>query len=239
METTPDTRVRTPPTLGALPPQSTFADAKVTPRLPLAIATWPRSAQLAGAFLCGVLITVLGMQALTFLQFGAKPSQIEEPRPVSYRVELNEARRAELLQLPGIGPNLADRIVAYRESAGGFRAVDELSRVSGIGATALERLRPFVWVKSSELPRPSNGSTKASKGSTTASKKKVLPENPIDVNHATLAELQRLPGIGPVMSQRIVDERQKKPFDSVSDLRRVKGIGPKTLGKIEVYVVVK
>jgi competence protein ComEA len=58
----------------------------------------------------------------------------------------------------------------------------------------------------------------------------------IDVNRAPLAELQRLPGIGPKMSQRIVDERGKRPFATVAELRRVPGIGPKTLEKLRPYV---
>ena len=45
---------------------------------------------------------------------------------------------------------------------------------------------------------------------------------PVDVNHASLLELESLPGIGPVLARRIADAR---PFDRVDDLRRVSGIG--------------
>lgn len=65
-----------------------------------------------------------------------------------------------------------------------------------------------------------------------------LQNRVIDVNQATLEDLQLLPGIGPKIAQRILDEREKKPFASVEDLRRVYGIGPKTLEKIRPYVVV-
>ena len=54
------------------------------------------------------------------------------------------------------------------------------------------------------------------------------PEDPrVDLNVATLEELQRLPGIGPVAARRILDERDANgPFASVEALARVPGLGP-------------
>jgi competence ComEA-like helix-hairpin-helix protein len=54
----------------------------------------------------------------------------------------------------------------------------------------------------------------------------------VDPNRADVAELASLPGIGPAMAQRIVDERAHGPFKSPEDLLRVKGIGEKTLTKL-------
>lgn len=48
----------------------------------------------------------------------------------------------------------------------------------------------------------------------------------IDLNTASLSELQRLPRVGPVLAQAIVDGR---PYRSINDLRRVRGVGQKTL----------
>jgi competence ComEA-like helix-hairpin-helix protein len=53
------------------------------------------------------------------------------------------------------------------------------------------------------------------------------PDDRIDLNHASVAELRRLPGIGPVGAGRIVEEREANgPFRSVGDLVRVVGFGP-------------
>ncbi|HDS29198.1 MAG TPA: helix-hairpin-helix domain-containing protein, partial [Candidatus Acetothermia bacterium] len=64
------------------------------------------------------------------------------PRFVSVGpVDVNRASVDELVALPGIGPVLAARIVAYREEHGMFRTLDELQKVSGIGRQTVDGLR--------------------------------------------------------------------------------------------------
>lgn len=59
----------------------------------------------------------------------------------------------------------------------------------------------------------------------------------LDVNSANAIEFQHLPGIGPKLAERIVDDRQRNGrFDSIEDLRRVKGIGVKTLEAMRPYL---
>lgn len=58
----------------------------------------------------------------------------------------------------------------------------------------------------------------------------------LDINTASPQELESLPGVGPAIAARIVEERAKKPFVSLQDLDRVKGIGVKKLQKIAPYV---
>lgn len=59
-------------------------------------------------------------------------------------VNLNTADLATLDELPGVGPVTATAIVAWREENGGFRAVDDLLEVSGIGEVTLSELAPLV-----------------------------------------------------------------------------------------------
>jgi competence protein ComEA len=59
----------------------------------------------------------------------------------------------------------------------------------------------------------------------------------VDVNSADWPELVQLPGVGETLARRIVESREQDgPFTDPSDLRRVRGIGPKTLQRIQPYL---
>ena len=63
---------------------------------------------------------------------------------------------------------------------------------------------------------------------------------PINLNTATADQLEAIPGIGPVLAQRIIEYRQTHGrFQSVDELLEVRGIGPKRLENMRPYVVVK
>lgn len=57
-------------------------------------------------------------------------------------VNINRATKAEFDSLVGIGPVIAGKIVTYRNQNGSFMAIEDLLKVSGIGAKTLERIRP-------------------------------------------------------------------------------------------------
>jgi competence protein ComEA len=190
---------------------------------------WPHSAQLAAAFLVGLLSALLAVYAYSCR--GGQPAELERGVVAAYRIDLNRASRAELLQLPGVGETAANRVDDYRSLHGGFRSVEELAKVRGVGPATLERLRP--WVRVSAEPAPSTAtSPRAPSGKKTDGLR-------VDINRASLEELQRLPGIGPKLSQRIDEARKKAPFQSVDELRRVSGIGPKTLERLRPFVIVQ
>jgi competence protein ComEA len=77
---------------------------------------------------------------------GSAASAADEPAPMAGVVNVNTATAAELELLPGVGPAKARAILEARRERGGFKSVEELEDVKGIGPAALERLRPFARI---------------------------------------------------------------------------------------------
>lgn len=63
-------------------------------------------------------------------------------------LDINEAAEGDLERLPGVGPVLAKRIIAYRKANGPFQHFEDLERVAGIGEKRMKQLRHLVTMKS-------------------------------------------------------------------------------------------
>ena len=159
----------------------------------------------------------------------------------AHRIDLNRATKADLMQVPGVGPQLAERIVARREAVGPFARVEDLDGVHGIGPATLDKLRPWIVVETVEPDPPAAEPDRLSRppaGTRHVTMKPDVSAGRVNLNTATAAELDGLPGIGPVLADRIIAERRRRPFASVDKLRRVSGIGPKKLDAIRPLVTV-
>jgi competence protein ComEA len=138
------------------------------------------------------------------------------------RVDPNRDPEVELARLPGVGPALAARIVRSRETEGPFLAPEELTRVQGVGPATLERLRPHLDLDAPPPPPPGTG---AGGGEGVGP-----PGDRVAVNRADASGLEALPGVGPALAARIVEDRSRNgPYQRPEDLLRVPGIGPATL----------
>jgi len=89
-------------------------------------------------------LTVLSALAAAAPLASAAPNADERPAVVN----LNTATAGELEALPGIGAKKAEAILEARKARGGFKSVDELVDVRGIGPAQLEKLRPHLRVSS-------------------------------------------------------------------------------------------
>lgn len=76
-----------------------------------------------------------------------QPASAPAPRGARQGLlDVNRATEQDFDALPGIGPKLAERIMAYRRSVGVFHSLDDLRAVKGIGKKKFERIRPLVTV---------------------------------------------------------------------------------------------
>lgn len=126
-------------------------------------------------------------------------------------------------------------------AAGGFTELADLERVN-----LAKKLKDGIQVNvpSMKIRRTVAKSVdhKQSISTNSALKESVSKEKSnsiINLNTATATELEKVPGIGSVMAQRIIEFREKRRFAAVEDLLKVKGIGKAKLGRIKEYVKVE
>jgi competence protein ComEA len=81
----------------------------------------------------------------------ASPKRTDAPAGTpQIGLDINQASAEDFAKLPGIGPKLAERIVAFRQKHGPFRRVEDLLAIRGIGHKKWKKIRPYLRVPSAE-----------------------------------------------------------------------------------------
>ena len=161
------------------------------------------------------------------------------------RVDVNEADERELDRLPGVGPALARSIVEDRKRNGPFNTLSDMERVPGLGSNKVARLERHVALPAGAaaarageaaeaVPSRARGARRAREASRTAA---MAARSRLDLNRASISELQTLPGIGPARADAIVRWREEHGrFRRVEDLLQVPGVGPATLERLRPLI---
>ncbi|XP_022359025.1 endonuclease/exonuclease/phosphatase family domain-containing protein 1 [Enhydra lutris kenyoni] len=157
------------------------------------------------------------------------------------RLNINTATEEELMTLPGVTRAVARSIVEYREYIGGFKKVEDLALVSGVGATKLEQVKFEICVSSkgsSAQHSPSSLRRDLLTEQQPHHLATAVPLTPrVNINTATPAQLMSIRGLTEKMAVSIVDYRREHgPFRSVEDLVRMGGINAAFLDRIRHQV---
>jgi competence ComEA-like helix-hairpin-helix protein len=159
-----------------------------------------------------LLFTFLLVRAALHQGYFLRPGKLQSLAILeTTKLDLQESQPAELAQLPKVGPKTIEKWTNLA-SEGAAKPI--------LGPKTQQTLAPFL--KSSkdivvpEMIEPLEMKTSQSRLR-------------IRINSATEKELDQLPGIGPVLAQRIMAARKLQPFRTAEDLRRVSGLGNKRI----------
>ena len=149
------------------------------------------------------------------------------------RIDPNTAGEEDLDRLPGVGPAVAGRIVQMRQERGPFTEPGDLLSVPGVGPATLARITPYLeWPTQPRLGRAAPTPRPATNP---AARRPVR----LDLNRASREELERLPGVGPVMAERILTLRESVGrFRELEELRSVRGIGSGTIERLRPLIII-
>lgn len=129
----------------------------------------------------------------------------------TYQLNINSANEEELMTLPGITRELAKNIVEHRRIIGRFKKVEDLALVTGIGASKMQQLRPEISVShrrlhsTSSSRAPSCDSLNSHESKSTCKSYKL-----ININKASIFDLQMVEGISQELAAAIINYRLKK-----------------------------
>ena len=95
-----------------------------------------------------IMMAAIAAVALSAPALSAQ-SKAPAPKPTATAaapVNLNTATAEQLATIPGVGPKMAERIIDYRQKNGGFKKIEDLMNVSGVGEKSFLKMKPLITV---------------------------------------------------------------------------------------------
>lgn len=130
------------------------------------------------------------------------------------KFDINKASQQDLMQLRGIGSVLSERIIKYRIKLGGFYSIEQLKEVYGITDSTFLVIKKQLNISSTHLEK-------------------------LNVNQASIEQLQEHPYISKTLSKQIIGYRQKvKPFDSLEEIKKLYAMNDSIYNKLINYLII-
>lgn len=127
-----------------------------------------------------------------------------------HKVDLANCTIYDLINIPGIGEAKAKNIIDYRNKYG-FAKKEDIMKVNGIGTSTYNNIKNYIYLSEKTIK---------------------LEEQKININSASLKELENLPGIGKITAEKIINYRQYKKIEDFKDLYNI-GLNKNILDKLE------
>ena len=168
-------------------------------------------------------------------QNGDQRNELIVPAKLFY-FDPNSASHQTLMAL-GLTAKNAQTILNYREKGGRFKSPEDLLKIWGIKRNTALSLVPFVQIKANNFT-PKISVLNSGGGFNQPNTPKPIPT--IQIESATQADWELLPGIGPVLAQRIIKYRDKiGGFTEKTDLLKVYGISDSLFQRIQSYLTLQ
>lgn len=189
-------------------------------------------------------ILVTGAPSASFA--AKKDKKPKEATAAAATVDINSADEKTIAALPGIGKKTAKEIVAGRP----YKSADDLKRAKGMTDAKLKGISGKISFGTAAAPAaaapqavPAPAPAPRQKAAPVQKEEKqgkqaskLAPGQRVNINTAPKEELDKLPGIGPVKAQAIIESR---PFGTPEDIMKVKGIKQKQFDQIKDMITVR
>ncbi|HQS23100.1 MAG: hypothetical protein B7Y11_09635 [Sphingobacteriia bacterium 24-36-13] len=154
-------------------------------------------------------------------------------KPTYFYFNPNSASENQLVSL-GLTSKNVQTIVRYRNKGGQFRLPEDFLKIWGIDPAVAKALIPFIRIPEQQGPNQYQGVKRNGGYDQTFSPKKI-PN--IDINEASIATWELLPGIGPVLAARIVKFREKLGgFAEIEEVKKTYGISDSLYVQIKPFL---
>jgi competence protein ComEA len=128
------------------------------------------------------------------------------------KVEINSADTIAFIELPGIGPKLAARIVKFRERLGGFYSVEQVGETFGLADSVYQKIKPLLYLDNPAVQK-------------------------LDINIASADELKAHPYIRWELSKLIIAYRTEHgPFKSLDEIKNIATVNEQLYQKLKNYI---